>query len=105
MPFGAHRMCYTLLAASALVACRAAPASGDAARVTKEVRTALTASVSAWNRGDLDGHVAVYDDSATLLPRAAGMGRAQARANFAGFFVDPARRPTLSTPIEIAHFC
>ena len=33
----------------------------------RDIAAALTASADAWNRGDLDGHVAMYADSAAFM--------------------------------------
>lgn len=84
-----------------MAACR--PASGTTEMATPRavssqhgvtaVRSLLAASVEAWNRGDLDGHVAVYADSGTGGPPIGAGGRARARANLAPFFTNS--RPTL----------
>mgnify|MGYP002778360090 CR=1 FL=1 len=71
-------------------AARGAPPNGGVA----EVRAALGASVAAWNRGDLDGHVAVYADTGTAGPPFGPGGRARARAGLAAFFAGP--RPNLA---------
>lgn len=84
-------LCLTWLA---LTACNQAR---DDATLTAvhDVHAALDTSVAAWNRGDLDAHVAVYADSAVLLPATEGRGPAQARHTFERFFAVPAERPTL----------
>lgn len=81
------------------VACRPSAGAAEAAREhgttmpdgVAAVRAALTASVAAWNRGDLEAHVAVYAESASVGPPFTRDGRARARANLAPFFA-PARR-------------
>ncbi len=82
---------HTLLLAGALpllVGCSSArPARAPGQTIDALVRTELAASVDAWNRGDLDGHVAVYADSATLMSSGGPVrGRERARANFARYF-------------------
>ena len=82
---------HTLLltaALSLLVACSSARSMRPHGRtVDALIRAALAASVDAWNRGDLDGHVAVYADSTTLMSSDGPVrGRARARANFARYF-------------------
>lgn len=52
-------------------------------------RRALAASVAAWNRGDLDGHVATYADSGTGGPPIGPGGRARARASLRRYFAAP----------------
>jgi len=61
-----------------------------------EVRAALDSSVDAWNHGDLEGHVAVYADSAVFRPGGGERGRVQARRTFAPFFANPRARPRLA---------
>lgn len=34
-----------------------------------QIRAALNASVEAWNRGDLKGHLAIYDPSVTVMTK------------------------------------
>jgi uncharacterized protein (TIGR02246 family) len=87
-----HVCCATLLL---LAACRSAP---DDARITSvsDVRAALDTSVAAWNRGDLAAHVAIYADSAVLLPATEGRGPAQARRTLERFFAVVAERPVLA---------
>lgn len=34
-----------------------------------QIRSAITASAQAWNRGDLKGHLAIYVDSVTFMTR------------------------------------
>jgi ketosteroid isomerase-like protein len=45
----------------------AAPAPVFAAK--REILQAMDSSAAAWNRGDLDGHVALYTDSAAMMGR------------------------------------
>ena len=84
--------CATLLL---LATCRSAH---DDAGITgvRDVHAALDTSVAAWNRGDLDAHVAIYADSAVLLPATDGRGPAQARRTLARFFGVAAERPVLA---------
>jgi len=60
------------------------------------VRAALQNSVAAWNRGDLAAHVAIYADSAVLLPATGGRGPAQARGTLERFFLVATDRPVLA---------
>lgn len=95
----------------ALLACADARDVHDEAPLSgpRAVLDALDASVVAWNRGDLDAHVAVYADSAVLLRATAGRGPAHARRTLERFFVVPAERPVLMldsvqfTPLGDAH--
>ncbi len=73
---------------------RARPA--EQAGAVAAVRAALDTSVAAWNRGDLDGHVAVYADSAVFRPSGEARGPIQARRNFVQFFARPTERPRLT---------
>ena len=46
------------------------PAAGPApesASARREILQAMATSAAAWNRGDLDGHVALYTDSAAMM--------------------------------------
>jgi ketosteroid isomerase-like protein len=64
-----------LLALALLVAggCSHPPSGGAPApvraAVTREILQAIDGSAAAWNRGDLDGHVALYTDSAAMMGR------------------------------------
>lgn len=78
-----------------LSSCRSAPESPDAVGIN-DVRAALDTSVAAWNRGDLAAHVAIYADSAVLLPSTEGRGPEQARRTLERFFVVAAERPVLA---------
>jgi uncharacterized protein (TIGR02246 family) len=40
-----------------------------AAQDEAEIRAAMQASVDAWNRGDLKGHLAIYDPSVTVMTK------------------------------------
>lgn len=79
----------------AFAACRSAR---DDTKVSgmRDVRAALDTSVAAWNRGDLEAHVAIYADSAVLLPATEGRGPAQAKRTLERFFVVAAERPALA---------
>ena len=98
-------LCLTLLL---LTACSPTRDGGTPAGA-RAVRAALDTSVAAWNRGDLTAHVAIYADSAVLLPATEGRGPAQARRTLERFFVVPAERPVLAldslqlTPLGDAH--
>ena len=60
----------------------------DQASTIAEVRAALARSAEAWNRDNLDEHVAVYADSATVMSPAGPLrtGPARARKHFARYF-------------------
>ncbi|MBK6422698.1 MAG: nuclear transport factor 2 family protein [Gemmatimonadetes bacterium] len=64
-----RRLASTLLLALSLAACHgAAPASAPPpAGPRTELLRAMDASAAAWNRGDLDSHVALYTDSAAMM--------------------------------------
>ena len=93
----ASRLLVAVVTSLTLGACRPAARAADATAATavSDVRTALAASVVAWNRGDLEAHVGVYADSAILLPPGPQLGRAQARSNFTSYFAAGTRRPVL----------
>lgn len=46
---------------------RARPAGGGWSQDESAIRSAMQASADAWNRGDLPGHLAIYDDSVTFM--------------------------------------
>jgi ketosteroid isomerase-like protein len=48
-----------------LAACAAAPQASD----PEQMLAALRASTEAWNRGDLRGHLAIYDKSMTAMTK------------------------------------
>lgn len=54
-----------LLCAALLAACATAPAPVDEAAM----RAALQASAAAWNRGDLTGHLAIYEPAVTAMTK------------------------------------
>lgn len=57
-----------LLVAALLFPAAAAPALAQAqAADTARIRAELMGIADAWNRGDLEGHVVVYADSATMM--------------------------------------
>lgn len=61
-----------LACAALLGACATADRSGPAAftgRDQAELLAAVQASADAWNRGDLKGHVAIYDTSVTVMTK------------------------------------
>ena len=83
----------TLMSAVALLVvpfgCAATTAAArHQASTIAEVRAALARSAEAWNRDDLDGHVAVYADSATVMSPTGPVraGPSQAREHFARYF-------------------
>jgi ketosteroid isomerase-like protein len=58
--------------ALALAACTTtAPATGDPMNESDrtQLQVAVQASADAWNRGDLQGHLAIYDASVTVMTR------------------------------------
>jgi beta-aspartyl-peptidase (threonine type) len=58
------------LALAILVACLAAPsAAADWAGDEAEIRQRLADSALAFNRGDLQGHLAVYDETVTFMTK------------------------------------
>ena len=46
---------------------RAADRPGDRADDHRQIMTLLQGSADAWNRGDLAGHLSIYDDSVTFM--------------------------------------
>jgi len=58
------RFVHAVLLALALSACAGAP-TGD----REKMLAALQASEDAWNRGDLKGHLAIYDESVTAMTK------------------------------------
>ena len=73
-PSGNHAMAAALLAGSLLLlsACTSpGPLQGDAwaSQDETQIRASLDASVAAWNRGDLKGHLAIYDPSVTAMTK------------------------------------
>ncbi len=59
------------LAATALVAVLGACATVAPSTVDRdEILAAIQASADAWNRGDLKGHLAIYDPSVTVMTKA-----------------------------------
>jgi ketosteroid isomerase-like protein len=46
-----------------------APRVPEVAAMRQELLGVMEASAAAWNRGDLDGHVSLYTDSATMMGR------------------------------------
>ncbi|HXI21846.1 MAG TPA: nuclear transport factor 2 family protein [Gemmatimonadales bacterium] len=46
-----------------------APTAPELAATDQAIQSAMRASAEAWNRGDIDGHVAMYTDSATMMTR------------------------------------
>ena len=78
--------------ASLLAACTSPPERPTAS--LPEIRAALTASADAFNRGDLDGHLAIYVEDATMMtgngPRP---GRDRIKAGFSTKYFGPDGRP------------
>jgi uncharacterized protein (TIGR02246 family) len=60
-----------LLLGICLAGCGGSPSmpAPDAAATEQAILAAMHASAAAWNRGDIDGHVAMYTDSATMMTR------------------------------------
>lgn len=63
-----HRRVVALCAAVLLAGCAALPPSDDT-QARAEMLAALDASAAAWNRGDLTGHLAIYDPAVTAMTR------------------------------------
>lgn len=61
---GSLALCAVLL----LAGCAAGPPPDDAP-ARAEMLAALAASAAAWNRGDLPGHLAIYDPAVTAMTR------------------------------------
>lgn len=63
----------TVLAVALLAGCHhAAPETlpaPEAAAIRQTLLRAMDASAAAWNRADLDGHVAMYTDSAAMMTK------------------------------------
>jgi ketosteroid isomerase-like protein len=65
-----------LILAAAVAACGCAtlpvgsPDATAEAQAAAEMRAALRASADRWNAGDLKGHLAIYDESVTVMTRA-----------------------------------
>lgn len=57
-----------------VLACGGAPSSSPVPDpgLERSLLAAMTESAAAWNRADLDGHVALYTDSATMMTQARG---------------------------------
>ena len=89
------RVAITLVLLFALVACSSTREAAGIANV-RDVRAALDTSVAAWNRGDLVAHVAIYADSAVLVPATEARGPTQARRTLERFFRAPQDRPVLA---------
>ncbi|MGQ0702936.1 MAG: YybH family protein [Gemmatimonadales bacterium] len=68
--------------------------AAPAADPTEEIRAALAASADAFNRGDLDGHLAIYVEDATMMtstgPRP---GRDRIKAGFSTRYFGPDGKP------------
>jgi ketosteroid isomerase-like protein len=43
--------------------------SSDEARDREQMLASMNASVDSWNRGDLKGHLAMYDESVTMMTK------------------------------------
>src|SRR4051794_13399287 len=56
-----------------LVACNASPSQRDIqsqeARDRSEMMAALQKSTDSWNKADLKGHLAIYDESVTVMTK------------------------------------
>lgn len=64
------RLAIALALCGALAACGTPPPrAGLAAQDIAQITGALQASVASWNRGDLKGHLAIYDESVTVMTK------------------------------------
>lgn len=67
------RLSFLCFAAALLVACSSPPVRtgppSDEARDRSEMMAALQKSADAWNQADLKGHLAIYDDSVTMMTK------------------------------------
>lgn len=61
-----------------------APAAGTPAlaAVSSELQAVMETATKDWNRGDLDGFVAPYDERATFMTRRGPIGTAEMRASY-----------------------
>ena len=62
-------VCGLLLGACAAPAPAPAPQSASWSAEEAQIRAASQASMEAWNRGDLKGHLAMYADTTTFMTR------------------------------------
>ena len=97
-----HRAFAVLVAACCLVLAACAASGENAAGALHEqdeaqILGALQASADAWNRGDLKGHLAIYDPSVTVMTKAGPRPTIEAiEASFAAtYFVDGKPRQSL----------
>jgi ketosteroid isomerase-like protein len=87
--------CWLMLGACALPG---QSATGDLTKQDEsQILGALQASADAWNRGDLKGHLAIYDPSVTVMTKNGPRPTIEAiEASFAGmYFVDGKPRQRL----------
>jgi len=81
-----------------LSACAGPSPKGDmSAQDESQIRAALQASVAAWNRGDLKGHLAIYDASVTVMTKSGPRPTIEAIEKSFGqtYFVDGKPKQTL----------
>ena len=71
-----------------------APPSQPVSDPAPAIRAALSGSADAFNRGDLDGHLAIYTDSATMMtPSGPRPGRDRIKAGFSTKYFDANGKP------------
>lgn len=67
--FAASLVAVCCLLLNACTAFNQSPAAITERPDESQIRAALNASVEAWNRGDLKGHLAIYDPSVTVMTK------------------------------------
>jgi ketosteroid isomerase-like protein len=86
-----------LVPVAAVVTCSpnraGSPGIADTRDALEVVRDAENVATEAWNRGDLEAHVAIYADTGTGGPPIAPGGRARARLALSSYFTS--ERPAL----------
>jgi len=93
---------HVALAACMLALCACAgieprPQDVISAQDASQMRATIAASADAWNRGDLKGHVAIYDSSVTVMTRSGPRPTIEAIEKSFGqtYFVDGKPRQNL----------
>ena len=73
------------------------PMTSLAAQDEAQIRVAMQASVDAWNRGDLKGHLAIYDPSVTVMTKSGPRPTIEAieRSFGQAYFVDGRAKQSL----------
>ncbi len=86
-----------LLALCACAAVTAPPPDTVTAQDEAQMRAAVQASADAWNRGDLKGHLAIYDASVTVMTKSGPRPTIEAIEESFGqtYFVDGKPRQNL----------